>query len=71
MSPYKDDLSDRLDAAAKARQAMLEKFRARQRPVQARDTADTAATVDESAREKDGVPAKDGKDSSATGKPLK
>jgi hypothetical protein len=33
MSPFKDkDLNERLDAAAKARQAMLEKFRARQRP---------------------------------------
>jgi Family of unknown function (DUF6481) len=33
MSPFKDDdLNERLDAAAKAKQAMLEKFRARQRP---------------------------------------
>jgi hypothetical protein len=33
MSGFKDDdLNERLDAAAKAKQAMLEKFRARQRP---------------------------------------
>jgi hypothetical protein len=32
MSPFKDDLNERLDAAAKAKQTMLEKFRARQRP---------------------------------------
>ena len=32
MSGFKDDFNERLDAAAKARQAMLEKFRARQRP---------------------------------------
>jgi hypothetical protein len=32
MSAFKgDDLNERLDAAAKAKQAMLEKFRARQR----------------------------------------
>jgi hypothetical protein len=32
MSGFKDDFNERLDAAAKAKQAMLEKFRARQRP---------------------------------------
>ena len=35
MSPFKDDdLNERLDAAAKAKQAMLEKFRAKQRPAE-------------------------------------
>jgi hypothetical protein len=29
MSGFKDDFNERLDAAAKAKQAMLEKFRAR------------------------------------------
>jgi hypothetical protein len=33
MSPFKfDDFNERRDAAAKAKQAMLEKFRAKQRP---------------------------------------
>jgi hypothetical protein len=32
MSGFKDDFNERLGAAAKAKQAMLEKFRARQRP---------------------------------------
>jgi hypothetical protein len=45
MSPFKDDdLNERLDAAAKAKQAMLEKFRAKQRPVApAAGTPDAAA----------------------------
>jgi Family of unknown function (DUF6481) len=32
MSGFKDDFNERLGAAAKAKQAMLEKFRARQQP---------------------------------------
>jgi hypothetical protein len=32
MSGFKDDFNERLDAAAKAKQAMLEKFRARRPP---------------------------------------
>jgi hypothetical protein len=44
MSPFKDDLNERLDAAAKAKQTMLEKFRARQRlPVSAAGAPDAAA----------------------------
>jgi hypothetical protein len=36
MSPFKfDDFNERRDAAAKAKQAMLEKFRAKQRPAEA------------------------------------
>ena len=38
MSPFKfDDFNERRDAAAKAKQAMLEKFRAKQRPAEATD----------------------------------
>jgi hypothetical protein len=38
MSPFKfDDFNERRDAAAKAKQAMLEKFRAKQRPGEATD----------------------------------
>jgi hypothetical protein len=43
MSGFKDDFNERLDAAAKARQAMLEKFRARQRPAATADAAPDAA----------------------------
>jgi Family of unknown function (DUF6481) len=44
MSGFKDDFNERLDAAAKAKQAMLEKFRARQRPAEsAADTPEAAA----------------------------
>jgi hypothetical protein len=43
MSGFKDDFNERLDAAAKARQAMLEKFRARQRPAAPADAAPDAA----------------------------
>jgi hypothetical protein len=43
MSGFKDDFNERLDAAAKAKQAMLEKFRARQRPVEPAAGATDAA----------------------------
>jgi Family of unknown function (DUF6481) len=44
MSGFKDDFNERLDAAAKAKQAMLEKFRARQRPAApGADAPDVAA----------------------------
>jgi Family of unknown function (DUF6481) len=52
MSPFKfDDFNERRDAAAKAKQAMLEKFRAKQRP--AAPAADTtqAATPEAAAPE--------------------
>jgi hypothetical protein len=37
MSGFKDDFNERLDAAAKAKQAMLEKFRARRPAASAAD----------------------------------
>jgi Family of unknown function (DUF6481) len=54
MSPFKfDDFNERRDAAAKAKQAMLEKFRAKQRPVapgtEAPATEAAAAAVSEPA----------------------
>jgi Family of unknown function (DUF6481) len=52
MNGFKDDLNERLDAAAKAKQAMLEKFRARQRPA-----APAAAAAAEAAAQQ---PAADG-----------
>ena len=39
MSGFKDDFNERLDAAAKAKQTMLEKFRARRPAAPAADTA--------------------------------
>jgi Family of unknown function (DUF6481) len=50
MSGFKDDFNERLDAAAKAKQAMLEKFRARQRPGSA-DAPDAAAAPESTAGE--------------------
>jgi Family of unknown function (DUF6481) len=48
MSPFKfDDFNERRDAAAKAKQAMLEKFRAKQRPAEA--TGAPAADAPEAA----------------------
>jgi hypothetical protein len=61
---FKDDLNDRLDAAAKAKQAMLEKFRARQRPA-----APAAAAPEAAAPEPDGgTEAGGGKPSRKAGK---
>jgi len=45
MSGFKDDFNERLDAAAKAKQAMLEKFRARQRPAAPAAAPEAAAPV--------------------------
>jgi Family of unknown function (DUF6481) len=43
MSGFKDDFNERLDAAAKAKQAMLEKFRARRPAAPTADAPDAAA----------------------------
>ncbi len=44
MSPFKfDDFNERRDAAAQAMQAMLERFRAKQRPAEATDAPEAAA----------------------------
>jgi hypothetical protein len=43
MSGFKDDFNERLDAAAKAKQAMLDKFRARRPAVPAADAPEAAA----------------------------
>ncbi len=43
MSGFKDDFNERLDAAAKAKQAMLEKFRARRPGAPATDAPEAAA----------------------------
>ena len=53
MSPFKfDDFNERRDAAAKAKQAMLDKFRAKQRPAEA--TGAPAADAPEAAPQPDG-----------------
>jgi Family of unknown function (DUF6481) len=54
MSGFKDDFNERLDAAAKAKQAMLEKFRARQRPSAPGADAPDAATAPESTADEPG-----------------
>jgi Family of unknown function (DUF6481) len=43
MSGFKDDFNERLGAAAKAKQAMLEKFRARRPAAPAADPSEVAA----------------------------
>jgi hypothetical protein len=54
MSGFKDDFNERLDAAAKAKQAMLEKFRARQRPAAPGADAPDAAAAPESPADEPG-----------------
>ena len=43
MSGFKDDFNERLDAAAKAKQAMLEKFRARRPAAPGAEAPDAVA----------------------------
>jgi hypothetical protein len=65
MNGYKDDLNDRLDAAAKAKQAMLEKFRARQQPAAPAAAASEAVSQESVA---DGVAEAGGKAPRKAGK---
>ncbi len=55
MSGFKDDFNERLDAAAKAKQAMLEKFRARRPAAPAADDVSTPQPT-EGTEEGDGAP---------------
>jgi Family of unknown function (DUF6481) len=77
MSPFKfDDFNERRDAAAKAKQAMLEKFRAKQRPAapaaEAPATQAAAAAAPEPvATEPDGGGEAGGKAPRKTGKARK
>jgi hypothetical protein len=70
MSGFKDDFNERLDAAAKAKQAMLEKFRARQRPAPPAAEAPDAATPEptDGAGEAGGDAAPSGKAARKAGK---
>jgi hypothetical protein len=71
MSPFKfDDFNERRDAAAKAKQAMLEKFRAKQRPTTSAE-APAADAPEAAAPQSDGGDEAGGKVSRKAGKARK
>jgi hypothetical protein len=76
MSPFKfDDFNERRDSAAKAKQAMLEKFRAKQRPAEAAGApamgAPAADAPEAAAPQPDGGGEAGGKESRRAGKARK